>query len=172
MSGRWAVALVAAVGLAAAGAAAYAVAGPSGLAVLLTVLAIAALLAARLAMVPAAPGRPRRKRGTASGVTAEDFPAFRQIVADLGWAGASRRHYDHVTRPVFARLLRAALEDGRLTRQEAEARVGADLWPLIDPSAPLSDDSEISGVDAAAVGRVVDRLERLWPGRDGYDVGS
>ena len=109
--------------------------------------------------------------GRRQGVTAEDFPAFRQIVADLGWAGASRRHYDHVTRPVFTRLLRAALEDGRLTRQAAEARVGADLWPLIDPSAPLSDNSEAPGVDAATLGRVVDRLERLWPGRDGYDVG-
>ncbi len=171
MSGRWAAALIAAVGLAAAATAAYAVTGPRGLAILGTALAIAALLAARLAIVPAAPRRPGRKHATAPGVRAEDFPAFRQIVADLGWAGASRRHYDHVTRPVFTRLLRAALEDGRVTRQAAEARVGADLWPLIDPAAPLSDNSEAPGVDPATLRRVVDRLERLWPGRDGYDVG-
>jgi hypothetical protein len=171
MKGRWVAAVIAAIGLAAAGAAAYAVTGPRGLAILGTALAIAALLAARLLIVPAAPQRQSRKRGQAPSVRAEDFPAFRQVVADLGWAGASRRHYDHVTRPVFTRLLRAALADGRLTRQAAEAQVGADLWPLIDPSAPLSDNSEAPGVDRSTLGRIVDRLERLWPGRDGYDVG-
>jgi hypothetical protein len=164
-------AVIAAAGLAGASTAAYAVAGPRGLAVLGTVLAVAALLAARLAIVPAAPGRPARRRGQAPSVRAEDFPAYRQLVADLGWAGASRRHYDHVTRPVFTRLLRAALADGRLTPQAAQEQLGADLWPLVDPSAPPSDNSEAPGVDQATLGRVVVRLERLWPGQDGYDVG-
>lgn len=171
MKVSWAAAVIAAVGLAAAGTAAYAVAGARGLALGGTVLVLAALLAARLAIVPAAPQPPGRRSGTAPGVSADDFPAFRQIVADLGWASASRRHYDHVTRPVFTRLIGAALADRGLTRQTAEARAGADLWPLMDPSAPLSNDSEAPGVDAATLGRIVDRLERLWSGQDGNDVG-
>ena len=162
-------AVLAAVGLAAAGTAAFAVAGPRGLALGGTVLALAALLAARLAIVPAAPQPPGRRKRTAPRVSAEDFPAFRQIVADLGWSGASMRHYDHVTRPVFTRLVGAALADRGFTRQAAEARAGADLWPLMDPSAPLSNNSEAPGVDAATLGRIVDRLERLWSGRDGHD---
>jgi hypothetical protein len=162
-------ALIAAVGLAAAGTAAYAVAGPRGLALAGTVLAVAVLLAARLAVVPAAPHRPGRRKRPAPGVSAEDFPAFRQIVADLGWAGASMRHYDHVTRPVLTRLVGTALADRGLSLPAAEARAGADLWPLMDPSAPLSNNSEAPGVDAATLGRVVDRLERLWSGRDGHD---
>jgi hypothetical protein len=162
-------AVLAAVGLAAAGTAAYAVAGARGLAVAGTVLAIAVLLAARLALVPAAPHRPGRRKRPAPGVSAEDFPAFRQIVADLGWAGASRRHYDHVTRPVFTRLAGTALADRGITQEAAQARAGADLWPLMDASAPLSNNSEAPGVDAATLGRIVDRLERLWSGRDGHD---
>ena len=144
-------------------------AGARGLALAGTVLAVAVLLAARLALVPAAPHPTGRRRRLAPGVRAEDFPAFRQIVADLGWAGASRRHYDHVTRPVFTRLVVTALADRGLTQEAAETRAGADLWPLMDPSAPLSNDSEAPGVDAATLGRIVDRLERLWSGRDGHD---
>jgi hypothetical protein len=162
-------AVLAAVGLAAAGTAAYAVAGARGLAVAGTVLALAVLLAARLALVPAAPHRPGRRKRPAPGVSAEDFPAFRQIVADLGWAGASRRHYDHVTRPVFTRLAGTAQADRGISQEAAEARAGSDLWPLMDPSAPLSNNSEAPGVDAATLGRIVDRLERLWSGRDGHD---
>jgi hypothetical protein len=171
MSGRWAVALLAGAGLAAAGTAAYAVSGPRGLAILGTVLAIVVVLGVRLAAAPPAPPPPGRKRVQAPSVRTDDFPAFRQVVADLGWAGASRRHYDHVTRPVFTRLLRATLADGRLTREAAEAQTGAGLWPLIDPSAPLSDESEAPGVDPATLRQIVDRLEHLWPGRDGDDVG-
>lgn len=163
-------AVAAAVGVAGCGIAAYAVSGARGLAFVATVLAAAALLAARAAIPPAAARRAGRRHGGQPGVRAEDFPTFRQMAADLGWAGASRRHYDHVTRPMFSRLLGVALEERRLdvTRQAAEARtlVGADLWPLIDPSAPPSDDSEAPGVDPATLGRVVDRLEQLWPGQD------
>ena len=162
-------AVLAAVGLAAAGTAAYAVAGARGLAVAGTVLAIAVLLAARLAIVPAAPHPTGRRKRPAPDVSAEDFPAFRQIVADLGWAGASRRHYDHVTRPVFTRLVGTAQADRGISQEAAEARAGSDLWPLMDPSAPLSNNSEAPGVDAATLGRIVDRLERLWSGRDGHD---
>jgi hypothetical protein len=164
-------AVIAAVGLAAAGTAAYAVAGARGLALGGTVLALAVLLAARLAIVPAAPHSTGRRKRKEPGVSAEDFPAFRQIIADLGWAGASMRHYDHVTRPVLTRLVGAALADRGLSLPAAEARAGADLWPLMDPSAPLSNDSQAPGVDAATLGRIVDRLERLWSGRDSNDAG-
>ena len=70
---------------------------------------------------------------------------------------------------MFGRLLGAVLEEryrldiGRHPEQ-ARALVGADLWPLIDPSVPPSDDTELPGVDLATLTRVVDRLEQLHRG--------
>jgi hypothetical protein len=147
-------------------AAAYAVAGPDGLVVIGTVLAAAALLAARAAITPSASRRPPRRRAAPPAVRPADFPAYRQIESNLGWAAASRRHYDHITRPMLGRLLGAALEERHrldITRHPERARrlVGADLWPLIDPSAPRSDDSNAPGPDRASLRRVVDRLEQL-----------
>lgn len=147
-------------------AAAYAVAGPEGLAALGTVLAAAALLAARVAITPAAAQRSARRHFAASAVRAADFPAYQKIEYALGWAGASRRYYDRITRPMLSRLLGAVLAEQRrldITQhlEEACRLVGADLWPLIDPSAPQSDDSDVPGPDRAALRRVVDCLEQL-----------
>ena len=165
---------IAAVAAAAAGlAAAYAVAGPEGLATVGTVLAAAAVLAARATITPPAAHRPARRRVAASAVRAADFPAYQKIEYALGWAGASRRHYDRITRPVLtrpvlSRLLGAALQERRrldITQhqhlEEARRLVGTDLWPLIDPSAPPSDDSGAPGPGKAALSRTVDRLEQL-----------
>ena len=158
---------VAAAAAAAAGlVAAYAVAGPEGLAAVGTVLAAAAVLAARVTITPAAAQRSARRHVATSAVRAADFPAYQKIEYALGWAGASQRHYDRITRPMLSRLLGVALQERHrldITQQPEEARrlVGADLWPLIDPSAPPSDDSDVPGPDKAALSRVIDRLEQL-----------
>ena len=157
----------AAAAAAAAGlAAAYAVAGPEGLAAAGTVLAAAAVLAGRATITPAAAQRPARRHVAASAVRAADFPAYQKIEYALGWAAASQRHYDRITRPMLSRLLGAALQERHrldITQQPEAARrlVGADLWPLIDPSAPPSDDSGAPGPDKAGLSRVVGRLEQL-----------
>lgn len=161
-------ALIAAAGAAAGAglAAAYVVAGPEGLVALGIVLASAALLAARAAITPPASRRPAARRPASPAVRAADFPAYRKIESNLGWAGGSQRHYDHITRPMLSRLLGAALEERHRLDisghpEEARRLVGADLWSLIDPSAPQSDDSNAPGPDRAVLSRVVDRLEQL-----------
>lgn len=95
-----------------------------------------------------------------------DYPAFRKIRSDLTWAGVSMRHYDHSVRPLLARLLAGALRERHrldLARDAAAARelVGQDLWPLLDPSRPRSNDSRAPGVDLPTLSRIVDRLEGL-----------
>ena len=97
---------------------------------------------------------------------AADFPAYRKIAADVGWASFSRRHYDYVVRPLLIRVLAAVLAERHridLTTQPERARqlVGEDLWPLVDPGARRSEDSHAPGVSLAAITRVVDRLEEL-----------
>lgn len=114
---------------------------------------------------PRAAGRRRRRRG-APAVSAADFPSFRRIEANLGWATVSRRHYDHVVRPLLTRLLSAALADRHRVdpaRQPEQARrlVGAELWPLLDPARPASDDGNAPGVDLATLARIVSRLEDI-----------
>lgn len=146
-------------------AAAYAAAGARGLVVGATVLAAVTLLAGR-ALIPPAAARAVRSRTASSVVSAADFPAYRRIESDLGWAGASRRHYDHSTRPMLNRLLSAMLEERRrvdIARQPAQARrlVGEELWALIDLSAPPSQDSAAPGVDLTTLSAVVSRLEDL-----------
>jgi hypothetical protein len=166
MKGAWIAAAAAGIaGLAAS----YAAAGSRGLVITGTILAAVALLAARAAITPAAPRRRARRRDAPSAVDADDFPAYRRIASDLGWAETSRRHYDRFARPMFGRLLGAVLEEryrldmGRHP-ERARALAGADLWPLIDPSVPPSDDTELAGVDLATLTRVVDRLEQLRQG--------
>ncbi len=165
-------ALIAGAAAAIAGlAAGYTSGGPRGLVIVGTILAAAALLAARAAAIPAAPWRLARRGRAPSDVSPADFPAYRQIAADVGWGEYSRRHYDRVTRPMLGRLLGAVLaERYRLDMgqhpQEARRLVGADLWPLIDPSARPSDGSEAPGVGVATLEQIVDRLERLGPDQE------
>ncbi|HTT00177.1 MAG TPA: hypothetical protein VMI33_26550 [Streptosporangiaceae bacterium] len=166
MMGAWIAAAAAAIaGLAAS----YAAAGSRGLVVTGTILAAAALLAARAAITPAARRRPVRRRDTPPAVGSDDFPAYARIASDLGWAQTSRRHYDRFARPMFGRLLGAVLEEQHrldMGRHPERARTltGTDLWPLIDPSVPPSDDTNLPGVDLATLTRVVDRLEQLRQG--------
>jgi hypothetical protein len=99
-------------------------------------------------------------------VRASEFPAFLKISSDLGWASVSRWHYDHGTRPLLTRVMQAALADRHqldVTSDPEQARqlVGDDIWPFLDPSGPLSQDSRAPGVDVRTLDRIVDRLERL-----------
>jgi hypothetical protein len=164
----WAIALAA--GVAAAGGliAAYVAGGPAGVVTSGTVVAVLMLLATRAAL-PAGEGvrrivrRDHLRRPDGS---RDDFPAYRRIVSDLGWASTSRRHYDHGVRPLLARLLAARLAeryrvDARARPEQARALIGADLWPLVDPSAPPSNDSDAPGVSLTTLARVVSRLEEL-----------
>jgi hypothetical protein len=47
----------------------------------------------------------------------------------------------------------------------AENAIGADLWPLVDPARPVSDDTRAPGVPLAVVMRFLARLEELNTGR-------
>jgi hypothetical protein len=163
VAGAVAVSLAAAGGLAAS----YPAGGPRGLVIAAIGLAVLALLIT-LAAVPRGPAHlpPRRSRRTAPDVRSDDFPSYRKIAADLGWAAVSMRHYDHVARPLLSRLLAAVLEDRRrldLDRAPGAVRnlMGADLWPLVDPARPASDDSNAPGVDLPTLARIVTRLEEL-----------
>jgi hypothetical protein len=162
--------IMTALAVAAAGglAAAYVTAGPAGIVIGGTVIAMLAILAARAA-VPRAEGRPRivwRDRSPAPEASRSDFPGYRKICADLGWSELSRRHYDHGVRPLLARLVAARLAerygvDAAVRPEQAKALIGEDLWPLADPSAPPSQDSDAPGVSLATVARVISRLEEL-----------
>ena len=44
---------------------------------------------------------------------------------------------------------------------QARRLMGADLWPLVDPARPASDDSNAPGVDLPTLARIVTRLEEL-----------
>jgi hypothetical protein len=146
-------------------AAAYAAAGPRGAVIAGTILATGAVLIAR-GTVPPGPRRAGRRRAETAAVQATDFPGHGRISSGVSWAGTSRRHYDRITRPILVRLVGAALEERHrvdIRRQPDEARrlVGEDLWPLVDPSAPASDDSEGPGVGLATLARITDILEQL-----------
>lgn len=164
----WAIAVAAVVATAGGLAAAYVAGGPAGVVTAGTAVAVLALLAGRAA-VPAGDGVRRivrRKPLRRQDASRENFPAYRKIAADLGWAATSRRHYDHGVRPLLARLLAARLAerygvDARARPEQARALIGADLWPLVDPSVPPSHDSDAPGVSLATLARVVSRLEEL-----------
>jgi hypothetical protein len=162
MRGIWIAASAAGVILLAA---AYAAAGPRGAVIAGTILATGAVLIGHGA-APPGPRRAGRRRAAQADIEASDFPGHGRISSGLGWAGTSRRHYDRIARPMLIRLLGAALEERHrvdIRRQPDVARrlVGEDLWPLLDPSAAASDDSEGPGVDLATLIRITDLLEQL-----------
>jgi hypothetical protein len=107
-----------------------------------------------------------RRRSPPAEVRSGDFPAYTKISSDLGWAPVSQWHYDHGIRPLFGHLLESVLAERYrvdLARDPGRARdlVGADVWPLVDPSRPPSFDSKTPGADLRTLTRIVDRLEQL-----------
>jgi hypothetical protein len=145
----------------------YLVAGTAGLVISCTVIALLALLTARAA-VPGQVGPARTVREGKSQAEAgpADFPAYRNITAELTWAGASQRHYDHGLRPLLARLVTARLAerhglDAVSQSERAAGVVGEDVWPQVDPSRRASDDRDAPGLSLADLTRIVTRLEEL-----------
>jgi hypothetical protein len=144
-------------------AAGYAVGGQVGLFAVVALAAVAGLLAARL-RIPAPPSRsspPQREQHPNAA-----FAAYRRIEGVLDQARMSGRLFDHTARPLLYRLLAALLADRRrvdLTSDIWAAReaLGDDLWLLLDPARPASEDSREPGVSGQTLTRIVDRLEDL-----------
>ena len=162
MTARAVTAVVALLGTAIMLAAGYAVGGQAGLLAVVVLAAAAGLLTARSRIPPPPrplPPRPEQQAGPR-------FPAYRRIESALGQAQISQRHFDYGTRPMLQRLLAARLADQRrldLARDTRAAReaLGDDLWPLLDPARPASNDSRPPGVSEQTLARIVDRLEDL-----------
>jgi hypothetical protein len=150
---RRVIALAAAViGIAGALAAGYGAAGPTGLVDAAALAALGVLITARgmirgeqpPAVRPRSWRRHRRKR---SAVRAADFPAYATIASDLEWAQMSRRHYEHGTRPMLARVAASLGRPQAVAAELAEPPNAAAL----DPDGP--------GVDLATLERIVAKLE-------------
>jgi hypothetical protein len=140
----------------------------AGLALAGTVLALVGILTARTAV----PSGRKKARAQAERHHADveasqaDFPAFLEISSDVTWATVSQRHFDHGIRPRLARLLDARLAErhgvtAAAQPERARELAGEDLWPLIDPARPLSEDSNSPGISLARLTRIVTRLEEL-----------
>ncbi len=144
-------------------AAGYAVGGPAGLFVIAGAAAVGTLLTARLRIPGQA--RPAARPGVTPFRNAP-FASYRHIDLALSEARVSPRHFDLVTRPLLQRLLAALVADRRgadLAEDATAPReaMGADLWPLLDPARPASDDSKGAGVSPDTLAAMVDRLEDL-----------
>jgi hypothetical protein len=145
----------------------WALAGTLGVFVVLSAGFVLGILAIR-SQLPRGPRRPRRRRPPVPFLNA-DFPAYRRIEDTLFWAPVSARHFDHAVRPLLSRLLAAVLAerhgvDMTADSAAAKAAIGADLWPLVDPARPVSDDTRAPGVPLPTVMRFLARLEALDTG--------
>src|SRR5262245_2047494 len=145
----------------------WALAGTLGIFVVLSGGFVLGILALR-AQLPRGPRRPRRRRPPVPFLNA-DFPAYRRIEDTLFWSPVSARHFDHAVRPLLSRLLAAVLAerhgvDMTSDPAAAQAAIGADLWPLVDPARPTSDDTRAPGGPLPIVMRFLDRLEALATG--------
>ena len=141
-----------AVGVAAALSAGYTAAGTTGLVDAAALAALGVLIMARGVVRGEKPPpvrlrynlrRPRQRQA----IRAADFPAYATIASDLEWAQMSRRHYEHGTRPMLARL---AASLGRTQAVAADLAAPPDARAL-DPDGP--------GVDLATLERIVAKLE-------------
>jgi hypothetical protein len=163
MTARAVIAVAAVLGAAVMLGAGYAAGGQVGLLAVVALAAVAGLLTARLRIPPSPrPPRPPRPEQPAGGESA----AYRRIQSALALAQSSQRLFDYTARPLLQRLLAALLADRRRLDLTGDARaareaVGDDLWPLLDPARPTSDDSRPPGVSEQTIARIVDRLEDL-----------
>jgi len=144
-------------------AAGYAVGGQTGLLAVVALAAVAALLTARL-RIPAPPRRPPSPLPEQD--PGGEFAGYRRIENAVGQAQVSRRHFDHAARPLLQRLLAVLLADRRrvdIAKDPGAARaaIGDDLWRLLDPARPASDDSRPPGISEQTIARIADRLEEL-----------
>jgi hypothetical protein len=143
-------------------AAGYAVGAQTGLLAVVTLATVAGLLTARLRIpAPTRPPPPQPEQDPG-----DEFAAYRRIETALSQGQVSRRHFDHAARPLLQRLLAVLLADRRRVdiakdTGAARAAVGDDLWPLLDPARPASEDSRPPGISEQTIARIVDRLEDL-----------
>lgn len=154
----------------------WALAGTLGLFLVLSAGFVLGILAIR-SRLPRGPRSPRRRRPPVPFLNA-DFPAYRRIEDTLFWAPVSARHFDHAVRPLLSRLLAAVLAerhgvDMTVDPAAAQDAIGADLWPLVDPARPVSDDTRAPGVPLPVVMRFLARLEMLNTGESlgAFDTG-
>jgi hypothetical protein len=94
------------------------------------------------------------------------FPRYRAIASAVAWAAHSARHRDRVLAPVLREVVAARLAERHavdLVRDPARARVllGPDLWFLVDPARPASEDSSGGGLDETALRRALTIVEAL-----------
>ncbi len=162
--------IVAGAGLA-AGIVGWLLAGTLGIFIVVSAALVVGLLLLR-AQLPRGPRPPKRQRRAVPFLNA-DFPAYRRIEDTLFWAPVSARHFDHAVRPLLSRLLATVLAerhgvDMATNPAAARAAIGDDLWPLVDPDRPASDDTGAPGVPLPVVLSFLDRLEKLadraWSG--------
>jgi hypothetical protein len=144
-------------------AAGYVVGGQTGLFAVVALAAVAGLLVARL-RIPPPPSRPSAPRRAKDSDSA--FEGYRRIDTAVSLAQTSARFFDHTTKPLLYRLLVVLLADRHhmdVGKDPGAAReaVGDDLWPLLDPARPASNDSRAPGVSEQTLARIVDRLEDL-----------
>ena len=141
----------------------YAIFGQVGMFLMVALASVGGLLQARV-RIPAPPPRPSPPRQRQQANAA--FVAYRRIETALDQGQTSRRLFDHMARPLLQRLLAALLADRRGVDMAKDVRpgreaVGNELWPLLDPARPASDDSWTPGPSTQALAQIVDRLEDL-----------
>lgn len=139
-------------------------AGETGLVVGATALSGLALVAGRRRLAESPPDRPGPATRPPS--PAAPFPAYRRIESALFRSAESARHFDHAVRPLLRHVTAATLAerhgiDLAAEPDAARALLGPDLWPLVGPARPASNDSRSPGVDGATIARLLDRLEAL-----------
>ncbi|HEX7107111.1 MAG TPA: hypothetical protein VF218_14175 [Acidothermaceae bacterium] len=140
----------------------YQVGGSSGVRVVAIVVEAIALIRIRAALPPRRSARPR--------VVAPDvnagFVRYRQLVALLRPAGASRVDFDRSVRPVLLRLYAQTLAArygvtlSSRDRDRARTLMGDAAW-LLDDSVGDVEESDAAPLDARQIELLTSRLEEL-----------
>lgn len=141
-------------------------AGPAGLLAGLTFVAAAELVGLRAAMYD----RDRRHRfgwvGPGKRSSGPDLPSYRRIYNEVSRGRHSRWEFDRGLRRRLQRIMAVGLieSDGiDVDRQpdRARARIGPELWPLLDPHRIPTTERGTPGVPRSDLAEVLDVLEEL-----------
>jgi hypothetical protein len=140
----------------------YAIAATAGVlvtAVMVTVLVVLAGRAELSGAEPTGAGLPRPRH-----IGRPNFPTYERFGSAMAWMGSSKHAWDCEMRPKLVPLIDAALAERYgtdLTHRPDLGRrlLGDELWPLVDPSRPRSDDRDTPGPSRRTLERILDRLE-------------